>query len=193
MHDQCACVYGKAHQIFAKFYYRVSEWLPVLRAIVYNDGSPSRSAERKGDAVDDGSSLVLLGVCGFVCVAAGLVAIVGLLLLRATGRGASAILSDLLGRGRYDSDDPRLVVRTARRIDANIIARSSNFDEALARHSRAAGDAPPGPPGSASDFVPPPGFEKPPSPSIQRRPPARRRPTAVDDDDEQFYDEFLGG
>jgi len=45
--------------------------------------------------VDDGSSLVLLGVCGFVCVAAGLVAIVGLLLLRATGRGASAILSDL--------------------------------------------------------------------------------------------------
>ncbi|MFQ3568636.1 MAG: hypothetical protein SNJ59_16745 [Aggregatilineales bacterium] len=143
--------------------------------------------------MDDGSALVLMGVCGFVCVTAGLVAIIGLLLLRATGRGALTFLDDLLGRGRYSSDDPRPVVRTARRVDANVIARSSDFDEALARHSRAAGDRPPGPTGSASDFVPPPGFEKPPPPSIQRRPPARRRPTAVDDDDEQFYDEFLGG
>lgn len=143
--------------------------------------------------MDDGSSLVLLGICGFVCAAAGLVAIVGLLLLRATGRGAFAILDELLGRGRYNDDDPRTVVRTARRVDANVIARSSDFDEALARHSRAAGEGPPGPPGSASDFVPPPGFEKPPPPSIQRRPPSRRRPTAVDDDDDLYYDEFLGG
>lgn len=141
----------------------------------------------------DGSSLVLLGLCGFVCVAAGLIAIIGLLLLHATGRSALAILGDLLGRGGDSGDDPRFAVRTARRVDASAIARSSDFDEALARHSRAAGDGPPGPPGSASDFVPPPGFEKPPSPSIQRRPPTRRRPTAVDDDDEQFYDEFLGG
>jgi hypothetical protein len=140
------------------------------------------------------ATLVLVAVCGLLCVGGGLVAVFAYVILRRTGRTLIETFGPMTGIVGTQGDAPR------RRRDLRSRAQSVDFDSHIAQQ----GQRPPPsnpfpgtpPPAAGSGFTPPtsPTTWTPPetpfdAPDNLRR---SRRPRKDDAEDPDVLDDFLG-